>query len=57
MVKEPKEPIKEIIIIKDPCFETEDYRVANDLYNSGEWCKPQYDTHRSKFIIIKRTKR
>lgn len=34
--------------------ETQDVNRVNDLMASGEWRQPEYDTHRSLYILIRK---
>jgi hypothetical protein len=38
-------------------FETHDVNLVNQLSLSGDYRSPVYDTHRSMYILIKRTKK
>jgi hypothetical protein len=38
-------------------FETQDASLVNQLYLSGDYRSPVYDTHRSMYIMIKRVKK
>lgn len=35
-------------------FDLEDADKVNDLFASGEWCRPKYDDMKHKIIMIRR---
>ncbi len=35
-------------------FPLEESDKAEQLYQSGEWCKPKYDDHKHVFVMIRR---
>ena len=45
-------PDKEKVI-----FETSDFNIANELWNSKEYRMPIYSTHRDVYIMIKKARK